>query len=827
MTTSNPFRSTLKYYALACAAGAVLTAGSAHAAPPGNDNFAAAIALPGDNGVLSGNTNLDATFEVDEPVCKYQETTNTVWFKWVCAEAGSFTLATTGSLDAAADEWDAVVCVYTGASLANLTQLKAEDIPGDEIVTLKTSPGTYYFQLGGYAPPSPGKVATDIKLTWSFVAQPMVDISGTLSQVLDTVVGAGNAAWLTANAETFWEPTTSVSNVYLNGFQFSIDTGNGNPQFYNGTISGPGVLRLRGNTDATWVPDIHLGGSTANSPDSVTVVQGRVQLDKTAGIDALAGPITVATSGTARIQLLKNDQINDASVINSTTSSGMFHFDLGGFSETISGLDLGTGDLVNTGVGGILKVTTLVVDGIEMPKGAYTSNHAFVTGSGYIDVDDFGPPVIADLPGTPASPTPADAADNVHADALSKLTWAVASDTASYDVYLWLASETKPESPTAAEVLLTEYTLGSQVLSLETYNWQVVAKNAVGDTEGPVWTFSTLDRRDISGGLQQALDAVVGAGPARLVANAQTYWVTTTAAADVNLSGFQFTIDTGDGNQQTYNGAISGPGTLRLQGKPDGSSDPGIRLGGTVANTPDAVSISKGRVQLNKAAGVDALAGPITVSTPYTVVIQLLQSDQINDASVIDASASSGTLHLELGGFSDTIGGLVLKSGHTVKTGGGGVLTTRTLTFDGVPMTAGTYTSDSAFITGSGSVVVTSGGAAATYADWTATNAGGQAPGEDYDLDGVMNGIEFFMGATGSSCTQLPTVVTVGDVRTVTWTRDPAVSVPFKIQVSDDLSEWTDVVPPDASIDESIPTQVTYTLPSTATVHFCRLVVSP
>jgi len=118
--------------------------------------------------------------------------------------------------------------------------------------------------------------------------------------------------------------------------------------------------------------------------------------------------------------------------------------------------------------------------------------------------------------------------------------------------------------------------------------------------------------------------------------------------------------------------------------------------------------------------------------------------------------------------------------------------------------------------------------AASGYDSWATTNAGGQAANLDYDSDGVANGVEYFMGATGSSFTANPSVVTTAGVRTVTWPRDPtAVIASFKVQVSDNLTNWTDIVPPNASINESNPNQVIYTLPSGAAKKFCRLVVTP
>ncbi|MEY3895168.1 MAG: hypothetical protein RLZZ214_687 [Verrucomicrobiota bacterium] len=114
--------------------------------------------------------------------------------------------------------------------------------------------------------------------------------------------------------------------------------------------------------------------------------------------------------------------------------------------------------------------------------------------------------------------------------------------------------------------------------------------------------------------------------------------------------------------------------------------------------------------------------------------------------------------------------------------------------------------------------------AAGGYNAWADANASGQSADLDHDKDGVSNGVEYFMGQTGSTFTPNPGVI----ANKVTWPKDPAFSGTFKVQVSDTLAvgSWTDIVPPNASIDESNPNQVVFTLPTGAPKKFARLNVT-
>ncbi len=844
MTTNNICVS-LKRLSLVLTAGIALGIGKAGASAPPNDDFTNAIALSGDAGSLPGNTTVGATLQTGEPVCGYDTTTNTVWFKWTCTTSGMFTLSTTGSTNPDSAEWDAVVGVYTGTALTDLVLVpdlangNPQDTGYDEIITLPvTSGSTYYFQLGGDSG-APPQDATNILLTWSLVIPPpptVIDISNATTPVLpsntgagvniNNSVGTGNTGRLIGTTQTYWGSGGATVPLDLNGNSLIIDSGNGNNMTIRGPISGNGTLIFQSSGNNP----MHVSGANGNTYTGTTTISNAiVSLEKSSG-NALQGTITLNNTA-ARLNWAASNQISDDSDVTLSASSAVLN--LAGNTDTINNLHLVTGSSVNTGVGGILKVAKLFINGIQQPEVAYIVGDGYVLGSGYIEVGASGPPIIASAPVTPAAPVPTDGLTNVNPAFLAKLDWADCAEATSFDVYLVPATDPDPVpgiTPVTANVALSEYTLSPQVLSLTSYKWMVVAKNSVGTSPGPLWTFTTLDRRDISGSLTMNLDAIVGAGPARLIGDATTIWWGTTAVSSVDLNGHQFTINTGGGNPQSYNGAITGPGTLRMQGRDDASWYPDMLLGGTQANTPDGVTINKGRVVLNKTDGVDALAGPITVNPGggQTVIIQLLKGNQINDASTITSTGGAGRFSLVLGDFNETISGLTIKTGDTINTGSvtGGVLTVGALTVNGSVMPSGTYTaSDSTFVTGIGSVVVP--GAGSPYQIWAAANAGGQSASEDFDHDGVANGLKYFMGAAGTISGANPPVVTAGSVRTVTWPRDPAATVSsWKVQVSDDLATWNDVVPPNASIDTTDPTKVIYTLPGGAK-QFCRLSVTP
>jgi autotransporter-associated beta strand protein len=108
------------------------------------------------------------------------------------------------------------------------------------------------------------------------------------------------------------------------------------------------------------------------------------------------------------------------------------------------------------------------------------------------------------------------------------------------------------------------------------------------------------------------------------------------------------------------------------------------------------------------------------------------------------------------------------------------------------------------------------------YNAWALTNAGGQAANLDFDNDGVLNGVEYFMGQTGSTFTPNPSVVG----GKVTWPYDATTTgITYKVLSSTDLSSWAPVSP------QPVPSGGTleYILPTTGPKLFIRLevVVAP
>ncbi len=102
------------------------------------------------------------------------------------------------------------------------------------------------------------------------------------------------------------------------------------------------------------------------------------------------------------------------------------------------------------------------------------------------------------------------------------------------------------------------------------------------------------------------------------------------------------------------------------------------------------------------------------------------------------------------------------------------------------------------------------------YADWAATNVGGQTADQDYNNDGIANGIAYFMGATG----RVTNPGVVGGK--VAWPHSAsATGITYKVFTSANLENWTDDTA--AAVDAG--GFLTYTLVPGSPTRFVRLEV--
>ena len=141
-----------------------------------------------------------------------------------------------------------------------------------------------------------------------------------------TLIGSGTTRTLTLSANSGTSTAVSFSGAIGDG-------GNANGI----TVAGTGVLDLSGTAANTYT-----GLTTVNSATAI------LSLNKTAGVNAIAGPLTI-TSGTVR--LAQANQIADSSSI---TVNGVL--DLNGKSETVGSI-LGGSGTITSGTTGAVTLT--------------------------------------------------------------------------------------------------------------------------------------------------------------------------------------------------------------------------------------------------------------------------------------------------------------------------------------------------------------------------------------------------------------------------------------------------------------------------------------
>jgi autotransporter-associated beta strand protein len=264
-----------------------------------------------------------------------------------------------------------------------------------------------------------------------------------------------------------------------------------------------------------------------------------------------------------------------------------------------------------------------------------------------------------------------------------------------------------------------------------------------------------------------------------------------------------------NGGSNTLTISSSG-GILRQQGSAPASlyittGNKAITISAPIEDNSGALTLVKsgtgGTLTLS---GTNSYSGDTLVNAG---ILSLSQPNTSNEASTVTIAAAA-VLNL---GFSVDVTDTVAK-----------------LFIGATQMPAGIYgatgsgatTIDNTHFTGSGTLTVTSGpgGSGGGYATWATTNAGSEAANLDYDKDGVANGVEYFMGATGSTFTANPPLV----AGKITWPYDAsATGITYQVMVSEDLATWTPVSPQPVPSGATLP----YTLPTSTPKRFVRLAV--
>lgn len=446
---------------------------------------------------------------------------------------------------------------------------------------------------------------------------------------------------------------------------------------------------------------IYIGGSNNTLTGLTTLNAGTLQLNKTAGINALAGSATVNAGAT--LQLLATNQIVNTSVI--TLSGGTF--DLGGFAETIGSLVYSSGTFSQGGA--LLTLANATPTALTMSDGVtITGNLAFSAAGG---VTYNGTTTRATVSGdvnigtTAHAFNIADGTDTVDMEFSGAITGTTGTITTSTGTGVLLFSGSTANTYTG----LTTVSAGELQLNKNGVNalngsatintggtLSLLSANQIVDTATLTVAGGTFNMNGFSetltrmvyssgsvsqGGGVLSLSATTGtalsmgdgtslSGSIALTGGSGTPGVsytgaTTTAVISGNLDlGTQirtFNIAMGTGTtDMEISGVISGTGGITKS-----TSLGRLDFTGSASNTyTGTTTVSLGTLFLNKSMG-QAIVGNIVFNNASGFLI-LGGNDQIGSGS--NMTLVSGTF--DMNGFNATIGSLTYTSGTFTQSGG-------------------------------------------------------------------------------------------------------------------------------------------------------------
>ncbi len=174
-------------------------------------------------------------------------------------------------------------------------------------------------------------------------AADFIDVSG-----VDTKYVADASYKLVGDTTFDYKWGGGAGDIDLNGHAFVSDTGGGNRRVLGGAITGTGSVAWSGGGVPQVCPSILSGDKPNTFKGTFTLINGVLDLDKPAGVDAIPGDLVIGTKGNAMVNLLKSNQINDASNV---TLGGpeISWLNLNGHDETIASLTVNTHAVIEMG----------------------------------------------------------------------------------------------------------------------------------------------------------------------------------------------------------------------------------------------------------------------------------------------------------------------------------------------------------------------------------------------------------------------------------------------------------------------------------------------